>query len=373
MTARARTVLVLPAWYPTAREPLSGPFVRDHARAAASYGHRMVVVVDEGAGRHVRGLLALSDQPDSDVRSVQVAYRPSLGVGGYLAGVLAVAGRLARQGTSVDVIHAHVHRMALPAVAAGAILRRPVVISEHSSEWPRRTIGSGALRRARLAFPRAALVCPVNGELRAAIESFGVRARFRIVRNAVDTRLFHPPEPVAGERVRLVNVALHVEVKGLEILLQAFGALAGRRKNATLELVGDGPLTPRLRRLAADLELGERVRFTGRISPAEVADRLRAADAFVLSSLSENLPLSLLEALCCGLPVAATNVGGVATAVGTDGRLAAAGDHAALARAMAEVLDRRRRFDRSAIARRAAARYSFAAVGGAWDAIYRSV
>ena len=365
-------MLVLPAWYPTAREALSGPFVRDHVRAAASHGHRMVVVVDQGPSRRIRRPLALFEQRDGEFRDVGVAYRPSLGTAGYLAGVLAVAGRLAREGTPVDVVHAHVHRMGPPAVAAGGLLRRPVVISEHSSEWSRHTIGPAALRRARLTFPRAALVCPVNGELRMAIESYGVRARFRIVPNAVDTALFHPPPKPGGERARLVNVALHVEVKALDVLLQAFAGLAGRRPDATLELIGDGPLTPQLRRLAAELGLGERVHFTGRLAPAEVAGRLRRADAFVLSSRSENLPVSLLEALCCGLPVVATSVGGVPKAVGADGELAPAGDAPGLAQAMAAALDERRIFDRPAIARRAAARYSFAAVGRVWDAIYRA-
>ncbi len=366
-------MLVLPAWYPTAREPLSGPFVRDHARAAASYGHRMVVVVDEGAERKVRGLFALSEERDGELRRFRVVYRPSAGRVAYLAAVLAVAGRLARDGTPVDVVHAHVHRMGAPALAAGAVLRRPVVISEHSSEWPRRTIRPGALLRARLAFPRAALVCPVNAELRAAIESYGVRARFRIVPNPVDTTLFHlPAERITAERAHLVNVALHVEVKGLQVLLRAFASLAERRPEAMLELIGDGPLTPQLLGLASELGLGEQVRFAGRLPPREVAARLRAADAFVLSSLSENLPVSLLQALCCGLPVAATNVGGVAKAVGNDGSLARAGDDRALAGAMDAVLDRRATVDRESIARRAAARYSFAAVGGVWDAIYRS-
>lgn len=366
-------MLVLPAWYPTAREPISGPFVRDHVRAAASHGHRMVVVVDQGPSRRMRRPLALFEQRDGEFRDVGVAYRPSLGTAGYLAGVLAVAGRLAREGTPVDVVHAHVHRMGPPAVAAGAILRRPVVISEHSSEWPRHTIAPAALRRARLTFPRAALVCPVSGELRMAIESYGVRARFRVVPNTVDSTLFRPPAgPITGESARLVNVALHVEVKALDVLLQAFAALARRRPDATLELIGDGPLTPQLRRLAADLGLGERVRFTGRLAPAEVAGRLRRADAFVLSSRSENLPVSVLEALCCGLPVVATSVGGVPRAVGTDGALAPAGDAPGLAQAMAAVLDERSSFDRTAIARRAAARYSFAAVGRVWDVIYRA-
>ena len=93
----------------------------------------------------------------------------------------------------------------------------------------------------------------------------------------------------------------------------------------------------------------------------------------MLSSLGENMPLAVLEALCCGLPVAATDVGGVPEAVGADGALVPAGDAEALAAAIESVLDDYGRFDRAEIARRAAARWSFDAVGRIWDEIYRSL
>ncbi len=166
---------------------------------------------------------------------------------------------------------------------------------------------------------RAALVCPVNEELQRAIERHGIHARFRIVPNAVDTSVFHPGPAASREPARLVNVAFHEEKKGLEFLLRAFAQIAERRPTLTLELIGEGPLTASLKRLAAELGADERVRFTGSAAPAEVAEALRAADVFVLSSLSENLPVALLEALCSGLPVVATCVGGVEGAVGGDG------------------------------------------------------
>ena len=138
-----------------------------------------------------------------------------------------------------------------------------------------------------------------------------------------------------------------------------------------LELIGEGPLTPSLNRLVAELGVTERVGFAGLAPQGEVADRLRSSDLFVLSSLSENMPLSVLEALCCGLPVVATDVGGVPEAVGQDGALAPRGDAVELARALEEVVSDLERFDRADIARRAAARWSFQAVGAVWDEIYR--
>lgn len=365
-------MLVLPAWYPTARQPLAGPFVRDHARAAAALGHRMIVLVDEGPDPGLRSLTRVSEERDGDLRVLRLAYRPRAGKLVYLPALLRLARRLAREGTPVDVLHAHIHWMAWPAVLAGAMVRRPVVVTENSSEWPRRTIRPGALRRARIAFRRAALVCPVNERLRQAIEGYGIRARFRVVPNTVETATFHPPAEVPPEMpTRLVNVALHVEVKALDVLLRAFAEVSAKRTELRLELFGDGPLTETLRGLAAELGIEDRVRFAGRATPAEIADALRRSDVFVLSSLSENMPLAVLEALCCGLPVAATDVGGVPEAVGSDGALAPPADPEALAVAIERVLDSR--FDRSDIARRAAARWSFEAVGGTWDEIYRSL
>src|SRR5262249_46835723 len=97
------------------------------------------------------------------------------------------------------------------------------------------------------------------------------------------------------------------------------------------------------------------------------------SDVFVFPSLGENMPLAVLEALCCGLPVVATDVGGIPEAVGEDGALVPPGDPDALAAAIKNVIGDFGRFDPGEIARRAAARWSFEAVGGAWDEIYRSL
>jgi glycosyltransferase involved in cell wall biosynthesis len=230
------------------------------------------------------------------------------------------------------------------------------------------------VRRAKIAFGRAALVCPVNRQLQRAIQAYGIRARFRVVPNTVDTGIFRPAAARGAETgIRLVNVALHVEVKALDVLLHAVALLTDQRPELTLELVGEGPTTPALQELTAALGLEGRVRFAGALAPAEVADRLRASDVFVLSSHSENMPLAALEALCCGLPVAATDVGGVPEAVGEDGALARPGDPAALAEAIRTVLGRLDGYDRTDIARRAAGRWSFEAVGVQWDEIYRSL
>jgi glycosyltransferase involved in cell wall biosynthesis len=370
------TILVLPGWYPTSREPLAGPFVRDHARAAAAYGHNVVALVDEGPRHGVRGLFELPESRDGELRVVRFDHWPRTGRVAHIPAILSLARRLAREGTPVDVIHAHVHWMGWPAVLAGAILRRPVVISEHSTEWPRQAITRGALARARFAFQRAALVCPVTVALQRAIESYGIQARFRVVSNPVDTTIFFPPPAMPnGQPVRLVNVALHGPNKGLDVLLRAFETLVASRPELTLALIGDGPLTPRLRELASDLGLDTRVRFAGPLDSHAVAAALRDSHVFVLASLFETQCIAVMEALCCGLPVAATKVGGVPEVVqdGCESVLAPPNDPEALAKAVETILDRYPELDRMAFALRAAERFSLDAIGRIWDEIYRSL
>jgi glycosyltransferase involved in cell wall biosynthesis len=370
------TILVLPAWYPTSRDPLAGPFVRDHARAAAAYGHNVVVLVDEGPHRGVRGLFELPESRDGKLRIVQFDHRPHGGRVAHLPAVLALARRLAREGTPVDVIHAHVHWMGWPAVLAGAILRRPAIISEHSTEWPRRAVTRGAVVRARFSFRRAALVCPVTVALQRAIEAYGIHGRFRVVSNTVDTTVFYPPAEIPDEPpTRLVNVALHGPNKGLDVLLRAFAILTASRPELTLDLIGDGALTPRLRELTSDLGLDSCVRFVGPLDSRAVAAALRDSHVFVLASHVETQCIAVIEALCCGLPVAATKVGGVPEVVrdGYESVLAQPNDPNALAIAVETVLNRYRELDRTAFARRTAARFSLDAIGRVWDEIYRSL
>ena len=201
----AQTMLVVPAWYPTEREPLSGPFVRDHTRAAAAYGHRMVVLVDCGPSRRAR-LVHLEESRDGPLRLVLHDLPPTRGSPRGRDRRAARGATAAQEGTPVDVLHAHIHRMGWVAVLAGDVLRRPVVITENSSEWPRHLMSPGRLRRAKFALEDAALVCPVNLRLQQAIESYGVRARFRIVPNTVDASVFRPG-PAVHDGLRLVNVA----------------------------------------------------------------------------------------------------------------------------------------------------------------------
>jgi glycosyltransferase involved in cell wall biosynthesis len=157
-----------------------------------------------------------------------------------------------------------------------------------------------------------------------------------VVRNGVRDV---PPEFRAApecDPVTICSVARFAEPKDHSTLLVAMAAL--RDRTWRLELIGDGPLERRMRRLAEQLGIGDRVLFRGYQAEPEAA--LASSQVFVLSTRSEAFPRSVLEAMRAGLPVVATDVGGVGEAVeaGVTGLLAPAEDVGALAASVDSML-----------------------------------
>src|SRR5262249_25564180 len=148
----------------------------------------------------------------------------------------------------------------------------------------------------------------------------------------------------------VVSVARLSPEKDLPTLLQAAALIVRVHSRFRLEIAGDGPRLPDLRRMADELGLEHRVRFL--VEVHDVAALLAQARLFVQSSVSEGISLTLLEAMARGLPVAATRVGGNPEVVldGETGLLVPPRDPAALAAAMLHLLrhpDQSRRMGRA--------------------------
>ena len=129
----------------------------------------------------------------------------------------------------------------------------------------------------------------------------------------------------------VIQVARLDRLKDWPTALRAVNLLLSEDLRAKFVVVGDGEERSRLERLTEELQMTERVLFLG--SRSDVAHLLQAADAFMLSSISEGIPLTLIEAMATGLPCVATNVGGIPELIrdGETGLLVEAGDHVGLA------------------------------------------
>ncbi|HEY3283630.1 MAG TPA: glycosyltransferase [Armatimonadota bacterium] len=207
----------------------------------------------------------------------------------------------------------------------------------------------------------------------------GCAGKLRVVHNGVDPAPPRKSRTEVREELGLTDevVALQVArvdaLKGHDTLLRSLGELASRGVRLVALVVGDGPERARLSALAQELGLGERqVRFLGFRS--DVPDLLAASDLFVLPSLTEGLPLSVLEAMAQGLPVVASAVGGVPELIEDqrEGLLVPPKDPRALAQALeALVTDRelRRRMGRAG-EERVAASFTFDEMARRYDELY---
>jgi glycosyltransferase involved in cell wall biosynthesis len=222
---------------------------------------------------------------------------------------------------------------------ANLLARRPHVHiedgfgpEERSRQIPRRVITR------RLVLRRATVALPSRTLWRIATEVWRLDpARVRYLPNGIFLQRFAAGPAPAGDVPVIGTVAALRPEKNLSRLLHAF-ALVRRDRPARLVIVGDGPERPGLEALAATLGLAEAIKFTGHM--AEPQSAYRGFDVFALSSDTEQMPLSVLEAMASGLPVAATDVGDVAAMLADENRpFVTAPDPAALAAALAALLD----------------------------------
>jgi glycosyltransferase involved in cell wall biosynthesis len=158
-------------------------------------------------------------------------------------------------------------------------------------------------------------------------------------------------------------------------LLRAFRLVAAEHPDTHLVIAGDGPLRGDLERLAASLEIRERVLLLG--ARADVADLLPHFEVFVMASISEGLPLSILEAMACARPVVATGVGDIPGTVqdGVSGVIVPPGRAEALAAALSGLLASPTRVAAFGHAGRLAAerRFSLTSTVEQYEALYRSL
>lgn len=250
----------------------------------------------------------------------------------------------------IDLVHSHLYHANLYGRIAAWREQIPVVASVHNTytqhKWHRRLVNR---LLARVSF----CVTAPSADVELAIRRYDHVAAEKVVRlvNCIDLdRVTSNLEVAAAKRwlsiepddVVIGTVGRMEEQKGHGILLHAFAALRGLPgipvRSLRLLIVGDGRLRQATEARARQLGIVDACRFPGSVT--RMADVYRAIDVFVMPSLWEGLSLAMLEAMAAGLPLVATDVGGVRDVLGDNlhGRLVPPGDATSLAHALAELL-----------------------------------
>lgn len=210
---------------------------------------------------------------------------------------------------------------------------------------------------------------------------FGIeRERIEVIPNFVDLAIYnranqpcHKGKLAAPGEKLVMHISNFRPVKRLEDVVRAFAGIV-RRMPARLILIGDGPDRGKAQHVARLEGIRDRILFLGKVE--SVAELLSCADLLLLPSETESFGLVALEAMACGVPVVATNVGGLPEVVthGVNGYLVPVGDYEAMAEAGSRLLaDADLWHDASIAARKAAEAYSSDEIVGRYEAYYERV
>ncbi|MCM5530658.1 glycosyltransferase [Parasegetibacter sp. NRK P23] len=375
-----KKILWLCSWYPNRNDPFDGDFVQRHARAAALYNDIHVIAlkpasVDEEVSNTSPGLT----EQLFYFRKKGGLFKPLDLFHWFSSYKKIIRNYIATHGKPA-LVHVHVPWNAgLLALWVKRKYGIPFVVTEHwgiynenvEGPYPNRPFIFRLLMRN--IFRNATHLATVSAYIAEKINHYVKPIPFTLIPNVVDTDVFKYIESQSA-----VFTFLHVSnldpVKNFSGILEAV-ALLEKAVSTPFQLVIAG------NRDATYVELAEKmgllnsiVFFRGEISYSAVAQEMQAADAFILNSISENAPCVIAEALCAGLPVVTTTVGGIAEMVHESNAIMVKGTGVnGLLAALKEMIKKNDLFDKRTIAASACSLYAYEVVGKSLNKLYHSV
>lgn len=381
-------ILFVPSWYPNKKNPISGNFVKEIAKALSLYDDVIVIHAspDKSSGFY--------DDVEEGVRVIRVKFRnfPFLTHFQYLISLFRAFRKVRREMEHIDIINAHVYYPAgLAALIFGKIYKIPVVITEHAEiideyKGDRFKLFKDILRKmiAKFVFKRVNLIIAVSNSLREHIKSYGIENKYAVVPNVINIDFFKRGREEYFERMegskgrenntkRIIFIGGLTPRKGVPYLLEALRIIKSKG-NFLLHIIGDGPFKEGYMKIAKDLGINDTVIFHGKVSDEDKLRLLMESDFMVLPSLYESFGVVLLEAMACGKPVITTLSGGQKEFVNENtGILVHSGDANELADAIEYMLEHCDEYSPHKIYAYVEERFSYRAVGKRLHEVYASL
>ena len=302
-------ILVIPSWYPTPEDPISGCFFREQAQALADYGHRVsVFAVFSDAPEDVYTEKTVSGNM-TEFRIHAKPVRFHLTYFAFLREMLRLL-RTELKDCPPEIIHAHSFYTLRYGKALRAMLHIPLVCTEHATWFERHMLSEKELRHIRRDFHSCDAVIAVSPGLREHIRPYCMNKDIQVVPNMVSDRFFEGAlRRTPGETFGFISVGGMLHKKGFDILLEAFDAVHKKYPNTRLTVCGGEDREQNYPELVKRYDLGDAFHFTGRVSREECAQYMRENQVFVLPSRAETFGVVYIEAMACGLPIIQTKIG----------------------------------------------------------------
>ena len=271
-----------------------------------------------------------------------------------------------------DIIHCHNLRSHILASIATLALKIPIVITKHGEE----VHDKGILNLLNKFFLRRNKITVVSKKIQKVMSDWLKlpSRKIEIIENGVLVKPLkgkeHTEKPL--DTVNFISVARLAPPKDFETLIKAWALVRKQYSNCKLTIIGDGILRPKLEELVKELRITDSVSLVG--ESLEVEAFLSKSDVFILSSYSEGLPMTILEAMERGLPILASNVGEVPNIIKNDvnGYVFKHQDDTEIAQAIVKIMGNPLSIKDMGLANRAEIerKYSINVINDRFDSIY---
>lgn len=381
-------VLWLCSWYPSSADPYDGDFVERHARSLAVHNHVDVIHILQNVDL-LKGERLKPERKKEKKLYAEIYYLPFYKIAprfisqlifnlSYNIKIRKALKKYIKESGKPDIIHIHVP------VKAGVITKWlknkwniPYVLTEHNSGYDKDIPGNYFERNTyfksvtKYSIENATAFSSVSNWLIRQLNGIFKLPRSIVVRNSVDVSLFYPVETL-NETKQFIHVSMMYPLKNVDGILNALTLLNQTNRNWKMQFIG--PATDEYKQLSKALGLDKQVQWSGTLPYTEVAKQMQKADALVHFSHYENLPCVINEALCCGIPVISSDVGGIAELINeTNGILVEKNNTKQLAEALNNFLQNPDRFNKTNISSEASAIFNYSAIGKQILDLYKEV
>lgn len=380
-------VLWLSNWYPNRRDAFTGDFIERHAMATSGFANITVLhVLKDDLMAHNKVEVHKTSQDNLTIYKAYYGTKCKfkwleqlLSLNKYFEVQKQIYRLIATEIGRPEIVHVNV---AMKAGMLAIYLKRkyniPFVVTEHWTGY--HPSSSASVHKENILYQfinkrilkNAALFLPVSKNLGETVCNHFIKIPYQVIPNVVNTELFFYT-PFTPKKFRFIHPSQMNHAKNPEGILQACALVKNRGYAFELIMVGNDD--QRLIAMANALGLfNKEVFFKPPIAYANVSQEMQQSSALLLFSRIENLPCVILEALCCGLPVVSSNVGGIKEVVHAEnGLLVESENITALAQAMITMMENYERYDRVSIAQNASALFNYNNVGKSYAAVYASM
>lgn len=392
MNKQRKHIVFLARWYPHRYDPMFGLFVQRHAEAAALFNDITVVycqqtsrdvsttpiinkqVVDESNNNSKFEIVRTNE---NNVDTIRVYYKKPKNkilslIRFYRANMKAL--KLCK---SADMIHVHIlTRLGIIAWIQKILHKTPYIITEHWSRYLPGNDFGGFLRKmfTKIVVRNAETVTTVTENLAIAMKNHGLKNdNYVVLPNVVNLDMFHISER-NNDPCKIIHISCFEDKsKNISGLLESLKMIEEKGIDFQCTLIGEGMDLDLMKEKAKELQLINKVSFTGLLQGQELADELSSGDFLVLSSNYENMPVVILEALASGLPVVSTNVGGIKEMIDdSKGILVEPRNKEALAEAMIKMIETHKNYDANYLRNSVIEKYGYESVGRFLSRLYNN-